>query len=386
MLRPTLAGILREHGRAYRQTHTLSAAQARAWRAIVDCRTAALGGVRERCDGCGAERHVYRSCRNRHCPQCQTRAKEAWRAARLRELLPVPYAHWVFTLPHVLNPLAARHPRWLYGALFESAAATLLELAANPRWLGATPAFSLVLHTWTQDLRLHLHVHALIACGGLDGEGQWRTPGRGRGFLFPVQAASRVFRAKFLDALDQARRTDRIPGDPQAEPHAWRVRRRALLAHDWVVYAKPPPGGPAQVLDYLARYTHRVAISNERILGCDPDQVRIRARDNRTGGKRTVTLPAAEFIGRFLRHVLPPGFKRIRHYGLLAANHKRARLAAARAALMMPAPQAAAIEAAEAFFARVSGHDACRCVHCGQGYWRAVATLAPIPRCRDGPS
>ena len=184
MLRPTLAGILREHGPAYRQTHTLSAAQARAWRAIVDCRTAALGGVRERCDGCGAERHVYRSCRNRHCPQCQTRAKEAWRAARLRELLPVPYAHWVFTLPHVLNPLAARHPRWLYGALFESAAATLLELAANPRWLGATPAFSLVLHTWTQDLRLHLHVHALIACGGLDGERQWRTPGRGRGFLF----------------------------------------------------------------------------------------------------------------------------------------------------------------------------------------------------------
>ena len=162
--------------------------------------------------------------------------------------------------------------------------------------------------------------------------------------------------------------------------------RRALLAYDWVVYAKPLPGGPAQVLDYLARYTHRVAISNERILGCDHEQVRIRARDNRSGGKRTVTLPTAEFISRFLRHVLPPGFKRIRHYGLLAANHKRSHLAGARAALTIPEPQPMAIEAAEAFFARVSGHDPCRCAHCARGYWHRVATLPPTPRCRDGPS
>lgn len=165
MERPTLAGILRT-GAAYRRTHALSPAQAHAWRAIVECRTAALGGVRERCDACGAERHVWRSCRNRHCPQCQTRAKEAWRGARLRELLPVPYAHWVFTLPHELNSLGARHPRWLFDTLFGCAAATLLELAANPRWLGATPAFSLVLHTWTQDLRTHPHVHALITVAG----------------------------------------------------------------------------------------------------------------------------------------------------------------------------------------------------------------------------
>ncbi len=214
MDRPTLAGILRTHGSTYRRSHALSPTQARAWRAIVDCRTAALGGVRERCANCGAERHVWRSCRNRHCPQCQTRAKEAWRAARLREVLPVPYAHWVFTLPHALNPLAIRHPRWLYGALFDSAAATLLELAAHPRWLGAVPGFSLVLHTWSQDLRMHLHVHALITCGGLDAEGRWRTPVRGPRFLFPVQAASKVFRGKFLDA---ARR-----GPPQR-----RVARRS---------------------------------------------------------------------------------------------------------------------------------------------------------------
>ena len=393
MQRPTLAGILREHGAAYRRTHALSPAQVRAWRAIVDCRTAALGGVRERCDGCGAERHVYRSCRNRHCPQCQSRAKEAWRTARLRELLPVPYAHWVFTLPHALNALAARHPRWLFDTLFGCAAATLLELAAEPKWLGATPAFSLVLHTWTQDLRTHLHVHALLACGGLDGEGRWRTPGRGRGFLFPVHAASRVFRGKFLDALDQARRTERIPDDPQAEPQAWRARRRALLAHDWVVYAKPPPGGPAQVLEYLARYTHRVAISNERILGCDHNQVRLRVRDNQSGGKRVVTLAADDFIGRFLRHVLPRGFKRIRHYGLLAPGQKRTRLAAARAALQMPEPQPLAIEAAEAFLKRVSGHDPRVCPHCAHGRWHPVRIVpalrhdeeAPAPRCRDGP-
>ena len=249
-----------------------------------------------------------------------------------------PFASEINRLCPPLITLAARHPRWLFDALFRCASATLLELAANPRWLGATPVFSLVLHTWTQDLRMHLHVHALVACGGLDDEGRWHTPGRGKGFLFPVQVASRVFRAKFLDALDQARCGGRIPGDPQAEPLAWQARRRALRAHDRVVYAKPPQGGPAQVLDYLARYTHRVAISNERILGCNHDQVRIRARDKRTGGKRTVTLPTAEFIRRFLHHVLPPGFKRIRHYGLLAANHKRAHLAAARAALKMPEP------------------------------------------------
>jgi hypothetical protein len=306
MDRPTLAGILRTHGSTYRRSHALSPTQARAWRAIVDCRTAALGGVRERCANCGAERHVWRSCRNRHCPQCQTRAKEAWRAARLREVLPVPYAHWVFTLPHALNPLAIRHPRWLYGALFDSAAATLLELAANPRWLGAVPGFSLVLHTWSQDLRMHLHVHALITCGGLDAEGRWRTPVRGTRFLFPVQAASKVFRGKFLARLDAAHRSGELPDDPHAAPGAWQARRRALLAHDWVVYAKPPPGGPAQVLDYLARYTHRVALSNDRLLGCEgpgaPSGARQRNRRQTYGepADRHLhrTLPAPRAAGR----------------------------------------------------------------------------------------
>lgn len=201
-----------------------------------------------------------------------------------------------------------------------------------------------------------------------------------------MHAASRVFRAKFRDALDHAHGTGQLPDDPHGEPVAWRARRRVLLAHDWVVYAKPPPGGPAQVLDYLARYTHRVAISNERLLGSDHGQVHLRARGNRNGGKRIVTLPAAEFIDRFLRHVLPPGFKRIRHYGLLAAARKRGCLAAARAALQMPEPQPAVIEAAEVFLARVSGHDPRTCPHCACGHWQTLAVLASDPRCRDGPS
>jgi hypothetical protein len=240
---------------------------------------------------------------------------------------------------------------------------------------------------------MHLHVHALITCGGLDAEGRWRTPVRGPRFLFPVQAASKVFRGKFLTRLDAAHRSGELPDDPHAAPGAWQARRRALLAHDWVVYAKPPPGGPAQVLDYLARYTHRVALSNDRLLGCDAGQVRLRVRDNGTGGKRTVSLPTDTFIGRFLRHVLPAGFKRLRHYGLLACGHKRARLAAARAALQTPAPQATVIEAAEHFLARVSGEDPRCCPHCGIGRWHTVEIVmarrydppALAPRCRDGP-
>ena len=254
----------------------------------------------------------------------------------------------------------ARRPGIRAGSTIRCSAAPRrrsLEFAANPRWLGATPAFTLVLHTWTQDLRTHLHVHALVACGGLDGEGRWRTPGRGRGFLFPVHAASRVFRGKFLDALDQARRTGRIPDDPQAEPHAWRARRRALLAHDWVVYAKPPPGGPAQVLEYLARYTHRVAISNERILGCDDDQVRFRVRDNRSGGKRIVTL-AARRVHRPLP--APCAAPRLQAHPSLRACSPRPQACATgrRAGGAADARAAAvAIEAAEAFLTRVSGHD-----------------------------
>jgi Putative transposase/Transposase zinc-binding domain len=324
-----LAQVLRRFGAAYLATHALNVTQARAWRAILACRTQALGGHRLQCERCGHAHLVFHSCRNRHCPQCQTRAKEAWAAARLSELLPVPYAHMVFTLPHALNPLASAHPRWVYDTLLSCTAQTLETFAANPRWLGARLSLTLVLHTWTQDLRRHLHVHALVSCGGLDECGKWVNPKRDPRFLFPVRALSSVFRAKFLDALDQARA--QLVHDPQAAQ--WNQRRKALLKHDWVVYAKAPMGGPAQVLEYLSRYTHRTAISNERILGMDDLQVKLRVRADDKGGKRVIRIPGEQFVQRFMQHVLPQGFKRIRHYGLLGPAHKKELLTQARTAL-----------------------------------------------------
>ena len=200
--------------------HGLSTPQAKAWRAIVSCRTPALGGQRLVCEGCGAEAWRWHSCRNRHCPRCQSRDREAWRAARMAELLNVPYTHLVFTLPHEINALAAMHPRWVYDALMTSTAATLNEFAANERWLGGIGAFTLVLHTWTQDLRRHLHVHALMACGALGDDGQWVQPKRSATFLFPVHALSKVFRGKFMAALRSAQDAGRLPRDPAATPEA----------------------------------------------------------------------------------------------------------------------------------------------------------------------
>ena len=372
-----LADILRSHGQPYRATHTLSVVQDKAWRAIVACRTPLLGGHVECCDQCGTVRHVYHSCRNRHCPQCQTRAKEAWLAARRRELLPVPYFHLVFTLPHDLNSLANCDARTLYALLLGSVANTLNEFAANPRWLGGTPSFTLVLHTWKQDLGRHIHVHALVAGGALTANGQWVSAKRG--FLFPVHALSRVFRGKFLDGLNTAR--GQLRHALAQSDTLWRDLFAALRRHDWVVYAKQPLGGPAQVLEYLGRYTHRVAISNERILGMDGRVVRFRVRDSAHGNvKRTVCMEAGEFIRRFLLHVLPNGFKRIRHYGLLGPAHKTANLAAARAALQAPTPDAVLLESVEAFLRRVARIECLCCPHCREGRFGVVAAIPPTGR------
>lgn len=220
----TLAEVLRRHGPAYLASRALSAAQAKAWRAIVACRTAALGGQQMACDACGHSHWQYHSCRNRHCPQCGARAKDGWLQGRLAELLPVPYVHLVFTLPHSLNALYGAHPRWVIDTLFASTAQTLNAFSANARWMGVaggSPAFSLVLHTWTQDLRRHLHLHAVMACGVLL-DGHWHAPSRKPDFLFPVQALSKVFRGKFLQALGDAHQAGQIAADP--------ARRRARLA------------------------------------------------------------------------------------------------------------------------------------------------------------
>ena len=271
--------------------------------------------------------------------------------------------------------------------------ATLAEFAANPQWLGATGAFTLVLHTWTQDLHLHIHVHALMACGGLDAQGHWCSPKRSPTFLFPVHALSKVFRGKFLDALQRASKSGELAHDPANTPALRQARLSALNRHDWVVYAKTPLAGPEVVLDYLSRYTHRVAVSNERIVAVDATGVRLRIRADNHGGKRTVLIDGPTFIARFLLHVLPPGFKRIRHYGLLSPAVKTVRMAAARAALAMPAPNAQAQEDAAAFLKRVAGIDVAACPHCRIGRWRTVEVLPASrnaqqihdPQCRGPP-
>lgn len=397
----SLAEVLRHFGPAYLRTHWLSIAVARVWRAIVACRTPALGGQRLRCDGCGAEQWRWHSCRNRHCPQCQSRDRDAWRAARLAELLDVPYCHLVFTLPHELNALAAVHARWVYDTLMQCTAATLTEFAANPRWLGGIGAFTLVLHTWTQDLRRHLHVHALMACGALqprangagDGPTAWVRPKRSERFLFPVHALSKVFRGKFLQALQQAGDAGALQRDAADTALLRNQRVQALRRHDWVVYAKTPLAGPAAVLDYLARYTHRTAIGNERLVAIEGDKVLLRVRADETSGKRTIAMDGLQFIDRFLQHVLPPGFKRIRHYGLLAPAAKTQRLALARQLLAMPAANPQAREDAQAFMRRVAAIEVECCPHCKVGHWLVVeqlladraAVAAIIPAACRGP-
>jgi hypothetical protein len=377
-----LADIVRAHGAAFRAAHRLCGVQDRALRAIENCRTAALGGELRQCDACAERRYLYHSCRNRHCPKCQTRAKERWLAARRAELLPVPYYHLVFTLPHQLNGLAQGKPRALYTMLFAAASETLVEFGRNPRWLGGEIAATVVLHTWGQTLTQHLHLHCLVAAGALSPCGAWRRSRRG--FLFPVKALSIVFRGKFLAALGEAFARAQLAltgaagalGQARAQP----ALLAALRAKPWIVYAKRPFAGPQAVLEYLGRYTHRTAISNERLVASDAHEVRFRYKDYTHGERRKLmSLEPVEFLRRFAAHVLPRGFNRIRHYGLLANRSKRVLLARARAALDAPAPEhePPAPESVRAFWQRVARIDIERCPRCQRGTLRLVATLAP---------
>jgi hypothetical protein len=383
--KPTLAHIVRRHGASAVTTERLSAVQRRALRAIARCRTAELGGHIAQCDACGARQYRYHSCRNRHCPQCQTLAKERWLAARRAELLPLPYFHLVFTLPHELNALAQGNPRAIYGLLFAAVSKTLIEFGRNPRWLGGEIAASLLLHTWNQVLLQHLHLHCLVAGGALGPDGQWICP-RG-GFLFPVQALSAVFRGKFLEQLGAllAAAKLKLAGCTAelAQPGAQRRFLATLRAHDWVVYAKRTLAGPQTVLDYLGRYTTKTAISNHRLLDLDDQgNVRFSWRDRAHGKRRRIMqLPAAQFLDRFVRHVLPCGLVRIRHIGLLANRHKRQQLAQARTALAMPAPTPAPKESTPQFCLRVLGIDIERCPACRLGPLRIVAHIPAAHAC-----
>ena len=326
--RVELADIVRAHGARYQLTHRLARVQRAALRAIATCRTAVLGGHRERCDRCGAVRISYNSCGNRHCPKCQTLVKERWLAARKADLLPIPYFHLVFTLPHALNALAQGNPRVLYTLLFRAVADTLLTFGRDPRHLGGTIGITAILHTWGQNLSQHLHLHCVVTGGALAADGS-RWIAAKPSFLFPVRALSRVFRAKYLDALRHAFDAGALTfaaGTADFADAAAVARFLApLRAQRWIVYAKRPFAGPEQVLDYLGRYTHRVALSNERLVDLTDGVVRFRWKDYADGDRlKVMALSANEFLRRFLLHIVPTGFMRIRHFGLLA-NRTRQR-------------------------------------------------------------
>jgi len=367
-----LADILRQHGAAYRAARRLPFSHLAVMRAVEACRTARLGGHLERCDSCGHQRPAYNSCRNRHCPKCQSLAKARWLAARQRELLPVGYFHVVFTLPHLLNRLVPGNKREVYELLFAAAAGTLLEFGESR--LAGRLGFTALLHTWDQKLQRHVHLHCVVAGGALSPDGSgWRHARRK--YLFPVRALSKVFRGKFMEGLRAAFGDGRLRFANGAA--AFQALIDGLYATPWVVYAKPPFGGPEKVLDYLGRYTHRVAISNHRIRDVSDGQVTFAYRDRAAGNvPRAMRLPAGEFIRRFLLHVLPKAFVRIRHYGFLAGPNKGRDLARCRELLGLEAmaPEQPVLSAAELLL-ELTGTDLTLCPCCRTGRMRQVEII-----------
>jgi hypothetical protein len=338
MSRPTLevADIVRTVGDRFWEKHKSHFAWAhrKVLDAIVRCRTAALGGHLDKCTRCGHRAVSYNSCRSRHCPKCQGNARAKWLAARSAELLPVPYFHVVFTLPHELSALILQNKRLLYDLLYRTSAATILELARDPRHLGADIGFLGVLHTWGQNLEHHPHVHYIVPAGGLALDGS-RWVDSSRRFFLPVKRLSRIFRDEFCDQLRELFKQDRLQFHGSllqlASPEAFSYFLRELGQKDWVVYAKPPFGGAEHILNYLARYTHRVAISNHRLVDFENHRVSFRWRDYAHGGKKKLmTVSADEFLRRFLLHVLPKGLVRIRHFGLFANRRRETALARCR--------------------------------------------------------
>ena len=383
--RPALevADILRERGDAYGETHRLPARQRKVVDALVNCRTAALGGFKAECDHCGAVTIQYASCRNRHCPKCQTLSQTRWVERQCADLLDIGHWHVVFTLPHELNPVAQGSPALIYRLLFKAASQTLLEFGRNPRWLGGELGITMVLHTWGQSLGQHIHVHCIVTDGGLSPDGQrWLSPVR-KGFLFPTAALSKVFRGKYLDFLGAAHRDGelRLKAAGVNDSHQFECLKTALRSHDWVVYSKTPFAGAGQVLAYLGRYTHKTAIGNHRLVGFDGQHVRFRWRDYADGNRvKVMRLDADEFIRRFLLHVLPHGFTRLRHYGLLANRCRARKLALCRALLDQPAPEPREPETTREMMLRLTGIDIALCGRCGRGTLHQTGILEPQHR------
>ncbi len=339
--RPTLevADIIKKYGDQYRSTAKVPVHHLRVLSAIERCRTAELGGHITVCTDCGSSKISYNSCRNRHCPKCGGLARELWIEDRRRELLPVRYQHIVLTIPAELNEFCRYDPRFCYGLIFRAAWKTLDTFARDPKWLGGAAGATMVLHTWGQNLSLHPHVHAIVPTGGLDQQGQWVHPkrsGEKSGFLFPVKAMSRVFKAIYLREFMRAWEQGKINLPPSAPTKTKDITRwrRARYRQAWVVYAKAPFAGPESVIEYLGRYTHKTAISNHRLLDLGNGKVTFRYKDYRQAGKqKSMALAGVEFLRRFCLHILPSGFRRIRHYGILSNYHKTKALAAARTSL-----------------------------------------------------
>jgi Putative transposase/Transposase zinc-binding domain len=350
MSRPALelADLIRAQGNHFldRYRSSFSFQQLKVFRAIQNCRTAALGGHLDACPGCGHQAISYNSCRNRHCPKCQTQARQRWLAAREQEVLPTAYFHVVFSVPHELNVLALENPRCFYDLLFAAASATLLEVAANPKRLGAEIGVIAILHTWGQNLLLHPHVHCVVPAGGLAPDhSEWISAKSN--FFLPIPVLRKVFRGKFIAGLKRLRKSGKLcrngPAALLTDPKQFAKLLRRLHLRRWVVYAKAPFGGPLQVLRYLGRYTHRVAISNHRLLAFDGQQVSFRWRDYAHGSvQKIMKLAATEFLRRFFLHVLPNGFVRIRHFGFLANRFRTQALADCRKLLAVLPPVATA--------------------------------------------
>jgi hypothetical protein len=354
-----LADIFRQYGPSYREAHKLPRNQLRTMHAIEICRTQELGGHINACEACGHTKISYNSCRNRHCPKCQFLKKEKWLEAREKELLPIPYFHVVFTLPEELNPLALRNQEVLYNILFKAASETLLELTRKQ--LGRIGVIA-VLHTWGQNLLDHPHLHCIVTGGGLC-QGKW-IPSKRR-FFRHVKVMGRLFRGKFLFSLKKAhKRGDlRFPGLISRLEHTFTAFLSPLYDKDWVVYCKPPFGGPESVIRYLGRYTHRVAIANHRIISMEDGTVAFFWKDYTDNKTKTMTLDAPEFIRRFLLHVLPEGFVKIRYFGLLANRTRKASLNACREVLEVERPQAES-ETWQEQLLRITGIDVMECPVC----------------------
>ena len=386
-----VADIFRQAGPRYRQQHAdaLSRGQRCVMSAIERCRTAALGGHVEQCDSCGHLRIAFNSCRNRHCPKCQSLVRAQWLEDRHADLIPVDYFHVVFTLPEEIAAIAYQNKAVVYDMLFHATAETLRTIAADPKHLGAEIGFIAILHTWGQNLLHHPHLHCVVPGGGLSADGKYWISCRS-GFFLPVRVLSRLFRRLFLAQLQAAFDAERLHFfntlESLQDPRAFARHLAPVRCAEWVVYAKPPFGGPKHVLEYLGRYTHRVAISNNRLIDFTEGKVSFRWKDYRHESRQKVMcLEAQEFMRRFLLHVLPGGFQRIRHYGFLANRHRATKLARCRQLLAEPAPVVEVQDVPMDYRDRyqlLTGKSLRDCPKCGHGHMVCIETFLPgaMPR------